>query len=122
VQQFAGTSNPGASLGTPWAVPLPTGVPILRVTSVGGVAVPPNPTGGFVVPDVVINQTAAVLFNIEARNVPLSAVVKLYLISEADPDKILDATALAGTVTLSTATVSTVIPPGFSRGYLRATW
>jgi hypothetical protein len=122
VQQFAGTSNPDASLGTPWAIPLPTGVPILRVTSVGGVAVPPNPTGSFVIPDVVINQTAAVLFHIEARNVPLDAVVKLYLISEADPDKILDATALAGTVTLSTATVSIVIPPGFSRGYVRATW
>ena len=121
VQQFAGTSNPGASLGTPWAVPLPT-VPILRVTSVGGVAVPPNPTGSFAIPDVVINETVAVLFNIEARNVPMSAVVRLFLISEADPDKILDATALAGTVTLSTATVSTVIPPGFSRGYVRATW
>jgi len=84
--------------------------------------VPANPTGSFVVPDVVINETVAVLFNIEARNVPLDAVVKLYLISEADPDKILLATALAGTVTLSTATVSTVIPPGFSRGYVRATW
>jgi hypothetical protein len=121
-QQFAGTSNPGASLGTPWAVPLPTNVPILRVTSVGGVAVPPNPTGSFTIPDVVLNVTTPVAFEIEATNVPVATVVKLYLISEADPDKILDSTPLAGTVSLSSASVSTVVPPGFSRGYVRATW
>lgn len=73
-------------------------------------------------PDVTINAATAVPVLIEARNIPLGTQVKLHLFSENGTDQIRDSTTLAGTLQLSTATVSVVIPSGFSRGFVRATW
>jgi len=42
--------------------------------------------------------------------------------SESGPDHIVDSTPLAGILALPTATASVVLPPGFSRGFVRATW
>ena len=48
--------------------------------------------------------------------------VKLHLFSENSADQMRDSTPLAGTMQLSTATVSVMLPSGFSRGFVRATW
>jgi hypothetical protein len=89
---------------------------------VNGVAVPPNPTGSFEIPDVTINQSTTVTVEIEAHNIPLGTVAKVYIFSENGADQIKDLTPLAGTLGTSPATASLTIPPGFSRGYVRATW
>jgi hypothetical protein len=121
-QQFTGNSTPAASLGSPYAVPQPTAQPTVRVTSIGGVAVPPNPTGSFLTPDVVLNTPNAVTVNIQATNVPLGTVVKLWLFSEVTTDVTLNSTPLAGTLQSSTATVSATFQPGYTRGLVRANW
>ena len=73
-------------------------------------------------PDVTINQTVAVPVVIEASNVPLGVVVQVYVISEAAPDQVVDSRPLEGTKQKSTASANVKIPPGFSRGYVRAAW
>ncbi len=121
-QKFTGNATPTASLGTPYNVPLPADVPSIRVVSVDGKAVSSTPTGGFTMPDVIINQTVPVRMVIEASNVPLGVKVKVYIISEAEGDKEVDSSPLDGTRQKSTATADVKFPPGFSRGYVRATW
>jgi hypothetical protein len=73
-------------------------------------------------PDVTMNAAAAVPVAIEAHHVPLGTVVKLHIFSENGADQIVDSTPLAGALALSNATASVVLPPGFSRGFVRATW
>lgn len=73
-------------------------------------------------PDVTINATTAVPVAIEARNIPPGTVVKLHIFSDNGADQIIDSTALDGTLANLTATASVVLPPGFSRGFVRATW
>ena len=119
-QNFAGTSDPPASLGTPFNVPLPVGSPQIRVTSVGGEAVPATPTGSFTMPDVSIDQANALAVEIEARNIPVGTVAQVHVFSEAGPNQTIDSTPLAGTNALSIATAQVTFPPGFSRGFVRA--
>jgi len=69
-----------------------------------------------------MNQPGAVTVNIAANNVPLGTVVQLYIISGADPDIIVNSTALTGTLGSSTATAQATFPPGYTRGFVRATW
>ena len=115
--------SPVPVFGTPFGVILSSSAtPDVRVLSIAGIAMPPNPRGNFMMPDIALNQTAPVAVEIEARNVPPGTVVKLYLISEIEPAKIVDSTPLAGTLGHSTATATTVIPSGFSQGFVRATW
>jgi hypothetical protein len=121
-QKFIGSATPTASLGTPYNVPLPADVPLIRVVSVDGKAVSSTPTGSFTIPDVTINKAEPVPVVIEAVNVPVGVVVKVYIISEAGPDQVVDSTPLAGTKQKSTATANVKIQPGFSRGYVRAIW
>jgi len=59
---------------------------------------------------------------VEARNIPPGTSVRLYIYSENSPGQQVDTTPLAGTPALSTATASIVLPPGFSQGYVCATW
>jgi hypothetical protein len=78
-------------------------------------------------PDFIINATTAVPVVIEARNIPLGTIVKLHLFTENAPDQIVDSTPLAippdsTTPGLLRATASAVLQPGFSRGFVRATW
>jgi hypothetical protein len=54
-------------------------------------------------------------FEIEARNVPVGAVVNLRLINENEGLLEFDSQPLAGTDELSTATATTVVLAGFSR-------
>ncbi|HEX2874242.1 MAG TPA: hypothetical protein VHP33_23470 [Polyangiaceae bacterium] len=128
--QYGAASSHGSPLSS--FVPA-TPPPVLRVSSVDGQPVAANPTGSFDLADVTINDSGAVEITITAQNVPVVSgpnntptVPTLYLFSLEGKDLVLDAskgmTALAGNFANSTATVSAVLPPGFSRGYVRASW
>ena len=119
---FAGSSSPTALLATPFATLVPTtGAPEVHVVSVNGSPVV-NPSGTFPPPDVTISQGTPATVDIQARNVPLTATVKLYLVSEDGADQIVTAPPLTGTPASSTATATITFPTGFSLGYVRATW
>jgi hypothetical protein len=125
--EFNGTFNNGrgdtpVARSSPSALFLPASTPSVRAVSVAGVPVPPNPTGSFEIPDVTINDGAAITIAVEARYVPVGTVVRLHLFSENEGDQIVDSPPLQGTLEHSTATVSVVVPPGFSRGFVRAVW
>lgn len=125
-----GTSSHGSPLSS--FVPA-TPPPVLRVSSVDGQPVATDPTGSFDLADVTINDSGTVEITITAQNVPVVSgpgntptVPTLYLFSLEGKDLVLNGskgmTALAGNFASSTATVSAVLPPGFSRGYVRASW
>ena len=120
--QFTGAIVSFVTRGTPYNVPLPTAGPTVRVTSIAGIPVSATPTGDAVTPDASINQSGPVTVAIEARNIPLGTVLEVRVMSEALPDFVVNSTALVGTTALSTATAAVTFPPGFSRGYVRATW
>lgn len=125
---FPGTFLPRPdrlTLASPFGLYLPTASSTpssIRAVGVNGVAVPPNPTGSFTIPDVTINQSTAVTVEIETHNIPLGTVAKVYFLSENGADQLIDSTPLTGTLSASTATVSVTLPPGFSRGFVQATW
>ena len=121
--QIASTINIAspAEYSTPGPVFLPQDQLPIRVASIGGVPVPANPTGGFVNPDVEINQSGPTTINIEGNGVPLGTVVTLTLIPETGETITADSTPLTGTVENSTASADVVIPFGISRFYVEAT-
>ena len=121
-QNFSGTSTPPASLGSPYNVPLPSGVPALRIVSINGVSVPASPGGSSSIPDITINTPNPIPIVIEARNVPLGTIVKVNIFSDASGESIIDSTPLAGTLPLSTATATISPQPGFTRLSVRAVW
>lgn len=121
-QNFTGTSNPIASQGTPYAVPLPTNVPSLRIVTVNGIAVPLNPTGASNLADISINTASPIPLTLEARNIPVGTIVKINVISDAAGDSVVNSSPLGGTLTLSTATATVQPGPGFTRLSIRATW
>lgn len=121
-QQFSGASNPAASLGTPYNVPAPTAQPLIRVTSIGGIPIPSNPTGNFTTPDAVFNQTGSVTVTIQGTNIPLNATVQLWLFSEVTTDQTLTAPVLIGTLQSSTTTMQVTFQPSYTLGFVRATW
>ncbi len=67
------------SVGVPGVV-FPTGLPTLRIASVGGVAAPPAPTGSFAAPDVTLPTTATspVAVVVTATSVPDGTPVVLF--------------------------------------------
>lgn len=99
----------------------------VRVTAIGGVPVPANASGSFVVPDVAISSDVAVPVSIEANGIPPGTVLTLVVYPQSPTDStVINLPAvqatLAGTTALSTATIDFSFPYGFSRGFLRATW
>jgi hypothetical protein len=108
---------------TPFGLFLSTsGVPSVRVISVGGNPVAASPTGTFTVPDVSVNSNSPLTVAIQAANVPVGTVVTLVILSENGPDQIIPSTALAGTLASSTATASVTLAPGFSKGFLKTSF
>lgn len=112
--------------GTPYTASTPLQVsppvaplPIVKVTSVAGIAINANP---FTFPDASINSTSPVPIVITAQGVPVGAIPNLYILSESGPDQIVAAPALAGTLASSTSTVNIAYPPGGSKGLVRVTW
>lgn len=99
-----------------------TGIPSLRVVSIGGSPVAPSPTGAFVVPDVTVNSNSALPVIIEGKNVPEGTIVTLTIFSENGPDQTIQSTPLAGNLAASTATANVTLPSGFSKGFVKATF
>ena len=113
----------GGQRSFPNALSIPSTPPSsVRVVSIAGVALPPNPTGSFELPDVNIDASAATSVIIEGRFVPVGTIVRLHLVSEDGADQIVDSAPLAGTLAQSSATASVVFPRGFTRGFARAVW
>ena len=104
-------------------LPTSTGQPSIIVTSIGGVAVPPSPTGSFTVPNVTLNSTSPLTVNIQATNIPAGTTPTVYFSTENFPCKI-TATPLAATSTpgVTTATATVTLNPGWSLGYIIANW
>ena len=125
-----GSINPSGNYytATPFGLFLtPTGIPAVRVVSVGGNPVNTTPTGTFTVPDVTVNSNTPLTVAIQATNVPIMVgtvptVVTLVIFSENGPDQTIQSTALAGTLASSTATASVTLPSGFSKGFVKATF
>lgn len=131
-ESFAGSTSPTptAILASPTVLApvLPSGPPpAIKVvslgTALGVVPFPVNPGGSFSIPDATINQNTPVTINIQARNIPLSTILTLYVVSESGPDiGPISSTPLTGTLLNSTATATVTFPSAFSRGYVRGTW
>jgi hypothetical protein len=113
--------NGPTTRSTPFALNLPTtGAPTVKVTSINSQPINSNP---FSFPDITINSTSQVPIVIQATNVPIAtAVVKIYVFSEAGPDQVISIGPLTGTDASSTATMNITYPAGGSRGYVKATW
>ncbi len=99
-----------------------TGIPSARVTKIGGVSLPEVPGGSFTVPDVVLNTSEPVLFEIEAENIPVGTTFKIQLFNETTYASEETSYPLVGTAALSSATASITIPNGNTWGYVYATF
>jgi len=101
-------SNPGPSNGSPSVVRLdPAVLPTIKVTSIGGVAVPPNPTGSTATPDVIIPPTTTnpVTIAIQTTNVPNGSIVHLRMVLEDGSILLVDSAAVAGNAASAQATI-----------------
>jgi hypothetical protein len=104
--------------------------PTIQVVSVAGQTVPANPTGSFDLADVTINSgpTVPVEIVIKAHYVPAGTIPTLYLFSLEGKDQQVASPALLSTGTpgetqsIITVDKNVTFPPGFSRGYVRASW
>ena len=119
---FLGKFASGYVRAAPTDLFLPTSRPSVRITRIDGEPVNLEPSGQFTTPDIAINKTTATNFDIEARDIPIGTKVKIHVFSENGSDQIVEAGALQGSFTLSTATASIALPPGFSKGFVRAIW
>jgi hypothetical protein len=122
--QIAAINAPGTLYtATPYGLFISvSGIPSIKVVSIGGNSVATNPTGTFTVPDVTVNSNAPLAVAIQAANVPVGTVVTLVIFSENGPDQTIQSTPLAGTLASSTATASVTLPSGFSKGFVKATF
>ena len=124
--QIAAINAPGTLYtATPYGLFISaSGIPSVKVISIGGNAVATNPTGTFTVPDVTVNSNAPLAVAIQAANVPVGTVVTLVIFSENGPDQTILSHAAFCRVCLpsSTATASVTLPSGFSKGFVKATF
>jgi hypothetical protein len=122
---FTGSTGGNVYRATPvnTFIPASTAQPSLIVTSIGGVAVPPNPTGSFIVPDAVVNSSSPLTVNIQASGIPLGTIPTVYFSTENFPDQKITANAgLGGALASSSTTATVTLNPGYSIGYVTATW
>lgn len=112
---FGGTVDAirGTVLATPQAAS-PSGFPVLRITSVGGIAVGPTPSGGLRTPDVTFPTApiGPVAVQLAASNVPVGTVVNLRANPATGDSTTASSSSLTGTAASSTASASLQIPPG----------
>lgn len=110
-----------ARIETPGLVNLAT-TPTLRINSVAGVSVPPEPRGTLGnAPDIPFTTAPAnpVAVELQAANIPLGTQVTVILTPESGASATVQSTPLAGTLAASTATASVTLPTG--RSLLNAT-
>jgi len=107
----AGTS-PAFSFATPNPI-FYANVPSVRITSIGGVAVPAGPTGfrDVVLPGLTTNP---VTVGFETTNVPVGTTISLKALPERGSVKSATSTAVAGSNALGTATADIELPPANS--------
>ncbi len=98
------------------------GWPSVHVTSVNSVAVNPEPTGSFSLPDTTVSVTTTVPVLFEAKNVPITANLKLHIYGPDFEPIVVEPTFSSGSDTLSTWTADVAFPVGVTRAYLQATW
>jgi hypothetical protein len=103
----------GTVLAAPQPV-IPSDFPTLRITSIGGIAVGPNPTGVASTPDVTFPTAPSgpVTVNLAASSVPAGTTVDVRASPLVGAATTATSTALTGTLQNSTATASLTIPPG----------
>lgn len=121
---FAGNAFGNVYTASPSALYLPAAntLPTIAVTSIGGITVPPSPSGTFTVPDVLLNSTSPLTVNISAVNVPQGTKPTVYFLTQNFPDQTIVAPALIGTLASSTTSVTVTLNPGYSIGFVTATW
>lgn len=103
----------GTVLATPQS-PLPSGFPVLRIVSVGGITVGATPSGGLTTPDVTFPTApiGPVAVQLTASNVPVGTVVNLRANPATGDATTANSSSLTGTAASSTASASLQIPPG----------
>jgi len=75
------------------------------------------------VPDAIVNSSSPMTVNIQASNIPLGTIPTIYFSTENFPDQKITANAgLAGTLASSTTTATVALNPGYSIGFVTATW
>ena len=97
------------------ARPIPTALPALRITSVGGVNAPASPSGNLASPDITFASavTGTVTVNIAGANIPVGTQVSIRVVPTSGVGVATTATGtLSGTLSASTATASITLPPG----------
>lgn len=109
------------------------GVTVFAISSTIGnqtvpVFLPDNPTGSFDLPDATVNSSAPLTVEIRARGVPAGTNVDLYVQSLEGGDQVIHSPTPLQAFDDSThkfttsTTVQLTLPPGLSRGYVRAKW
>ena len=83
---------------------------------------PPVPSGEFALPDAAIDDDAPVSFLVETREVPLTAEVRIHLLSENAAEQVSDPIVLTGSESQGNGSALMQVEPGFTRGYVRSTW
>ena len=103
----------GTVLAAPQPV-IPSNFPTLRITSVGGIAVGPNPTGLTATPDVTFPTApnGPVSVNLAASNIPIGTTVTVRASALVGAATLATSTALVGSPQNSTATAALEIPAG----------
>lgn len=101
----SGTSPP-MTFGAPYAV-TPANMPTLTIKSIGGLDVPPVPSGGYRTPDVTLplNTQNPVSVVVAAANIPAGTTVTVKSIPEVGTENTSSGT-LSGTDTSSTASIN----------------
>ena len=97
--------------------PSPTGQPSVTVVSINGTPVPAQPTGGYTVPDVSINNMGNIPIVISTSNIP-NTTINLYVSTEPGTADFVTPV----TLTNGTGSANITLPQGVSRFVVRATW
>ena len=90
-------------------------IPTLRITAVGGVSVPENPSGQYGSPDIVLpsSTTNPVTIEISATNIPVGTQVTVRSTPENGTASTATSTGLTGTNAASTTSVSITISTSY---------
>jgi len=110
---FGGTVSPNVfSTSAPLAL-FPSNLPSIRISNIGGSAVPAIPTGenDVILPSSIINP---VTVEFAATNVPLGSTIELTVSPATGPSTTVTSAGLSGTVEDSTDSVQATLPQGAS--------
>lgn len=122
-QQFTGNIDGDFRSASPFNTFVPSASSAsVSVVSVAGLPVNPNPSGSFQMPDVTINNAAAVPIVINANNIPAGTVIQLQIFSENGSSQTVQFPALPSSGQNVQVTANAQFPTGFSRGFVQASF